>query len=111
MRIVCVFYDGVVPQTEADEYVEIRNYGAAAVNLAGWSLKDVADGTPTFAFPSSVLQPSQSVRVYTNQVQAEWGGFSFGSGNAIWNNSTPDRAGMFNAQGVPVSEKSYPPGC
>ena len=111
MRIVCIFYDGLVPQTEADEYVEVRNYGAAAVNLAGWSLKDIADGTPTFTFPSFPLQPGQTVRIYTNEVHAEWGGFSFGRGTSIWNNTNPDRAGLFNALGVQVSDKSYPPGC
>lgn len=113
MRIVCIFYDGLVPQTEADEYVEIRSFGTAVVNLAGWSLRDIADGTPTFTFPSFLLQPGQTIRVYTNQVQPQWGGFSFGRGTAIWSNSitNPDRAGLFNAQGAIVSEKSYPPGC
>jgi hypothetical protein len=113
VRIVCIFYDGVVPTSEADEYVEIKNFGASAVDLAGWTLKDTADGTPTFTFPSFLLQPGQTIRVYTNQVHQEWGGFSFGRGSAIWSNNTtdPDRAGLFNAQGVLLSEKSYPPGC
>ena len=111
MRIVCIFYDGTVPQTEADEYVEIRSYGMGAVNLAGWYLRDIKDGTPTFNFPSFLLQAGQTIRVYTNQVHPESGGFSFGRGTSIWNNTNPDRAGLFNPQSVLVSDKSYPPGC
>ena len=102
-----------MPQTESDEYVEIRNYGYGPVDLLGWRLRDTADGTPEFVFPSYVLEAGQSVRVYTNEVHPESGGFSFGRGSAVWTNSTndPDRAGLFNPQGALVSEKSYPPGC
>ena len=39
------------------------------------------------------------------------GGFSFGDGSAIWNNSDPDRADLRNPDGDLVSSKSYPPGC
>ena len=109
--IECIFFDGVVPTSEADEYVQIMNQGPGAVDLTGWQLRDVADGFPTFEFPSHPLADGGTVRVYTNQVHAEWGGFSFGRGSSIWNNSTPDTAGLFDPQGIQVSTKSYPPGC
>ena len=111
MIIECIFFDGVVPTSEADEYVQIMNQGPGAVDLTGWQLRDVADGFPTFEFPSHPLADGGTVRVYTKQVHAEWGGFSFGRRSSIWNNSTPDTAGLFDPQGIQVSTKSYPPGC
>ena len=110
--IECIFFDGVVPRSEADEYVQIRNGGTRAVELMGWRLTDVADGQPKFKFGDSyVLAVGERVRVYTNQVHSQWGGFSFGSRNSIWNNGEPDRAGLFDPTGRLVSERSYPPGC
>ena len=46
--IDCVFFDGLAPTSEADEYVQISNQGAAAVELSGWRLLDQSDGTPEF---------------------------------------------------------------
>ena len=106
-------YDGLVPQTEADEYVEIVNLGSGPQDLAGWKLVDIADGSPTFPFPSYILNPGEVVRVYTNEIHEEWGGFSFGRGSAIWTNKTSeaDSAGLFDEAEALVSQKSYPPGC
>ena len=96
-----------MPRTESDEYVEIMNLGNDPVDLKSWVLKDVADGRPSFTFPSYVLQPGNSIRVYTNEIHPEYSGFSFGSGTAVWNNTNPDIAALFNAQGQEVSRKSY----
>jgi len=107
VKITKIFYNGLVPRTESDEYVEMANLGSEPVDLKGWVLKDVSDGRPSFTFPSYVLQPGNSIRVYTNEIHAEYGGFSFGSGTAVWNNSNPDTAALYNAQGQEVSRKSY----
>ncbi len=32
-----------------------------------------------------MLEAGQSVRVYINEIHEEYGGYSFGSGKAIWN--------------------------
>ena len=109
--ITCIFYDGLVPRSEADEYVEIANLGDSAQDLGGWKLVDISTGTPEFQFPTYVLEPGSAIRVYTNEVHAEWGGFSFGRGTAVWNNSDPDTAALFDSAGELVSSKSYPPGC
>jgi hypothetical protein len=109
--IECIFFDGLVARTEADEYVQIANLGDTSVELMGWRLTDVADGSPSFLFPAYILKPGEKVRVYTNQDHPEWGGFSFKSSRSIWNNDKPDIAALFNAQGAEVSRKSYPPGC
>jgi len=107
VQITRKFYDGVVPRVESDEYVEITNLGSEPVDIAGWVLKDLSEGYPSFTFPSYMLQPGQSVRVYTNEIHPEYGGFSFRYGKAIWNNSEPDTAVLYNAQGREASRKSY----
>lgn len=107
VQITYIFYDGDVPYTESDEYVEITNLGDTSQDLEGWVLKDISEGYPSFTFPSYVLAPGAKIRVYTNEIHSEWGGFSFGYGSAIWNNADPDWAALYNAQLQEVSRKSY----
>lgn len=70
--------------SEPDEYVEFKNIGTGAVQLSGWQLSDIANHV--FTFPAFLIQPNQVCRVYTNQVDPAYCSFSYGSGNAIWNN-------------------------
>ncbi len=107
VQITYIFYDGLVPQAESDEYVEIANLGDQAQDLAGWVLKDISEGYPSFTFPSYILAPGKSIRVYTNEYHPEWEGFSFEYSRAIWSNSEPDVAVLYNRQGGEVSRKSY----
>jgi len=107
IQITYIFYDGLVFQAETDEYVEITNLGDQSQDLAGWVLKDISEGYPTFAFPSYILAPGKSIRVYTNEYHPEWGGFSFEYGRAIWSNGESDVAVLYNRQGEKVSRKSY----
>lgn len=107
VQIIYIFYDGLVYRTESDEYVAIKNLGDAPQDLAGWVLKDISEGYPSFAFPYYILEPGETIRVYTNEIHPEWGGFSFGSGKAIWNNTDPDVAALYNAEGQQVSSESY----
>ncbi len=111
MRIACIFFDGEVTRTESDEYVAIANEGGSAQDITGWRLLDISDGKPQFVFPTRTLEPGETVRVYTNQVHSDSGGFSFGSRGAIWSNSDPDEAGLYDTNGTLISSKSYPPGC
>ena len=113
VQITCIFFDGVVSGQEPDEYVEISNLGDDAQDLTGWRLVDMSEGWPEFVFPSWPLLPSRVVRVYTNEVHPEWGGFSFQHGSAVWNNnnSDPDTAGLYNDSGDLIWSISYPPGC
>ena len=92
--IECVFSDGLVKSTEADEYVQVLN---------GWRLVDQSDGTPTFVFPTYMLLAKSSVRVYTNEEHPESGGVSFVRGTSLWNNSNPDEAALINPSGTTVS--------
>jgi len=107
VKITCIFYDGLVPYVESDEYVEITNLGDQLRELTGCVLKDISDGYPSFTFPSYFLAPDKSIRVYTNEYHPEWGGFSFEYSRAIWNNSEPDVAVLYDNQGEEVSRRSY----
>jgi hypothetical protein len=114
--IECIFYDGIEKISEGDEYVQIKHGGTRAVDLKGWSLKDMGPRGPTYEFEKSYeLGTGEQIRVYTNRIHDHdrGGGFSFGRKSAIWRNDTnnPDTAGLFDPSGRLVSEKSYPPGC
>ena len=113
VQIACIFFDGAVPRSESDEYVEIVNVGDAPQALEGWRLLDIADDSPEFVFPEHLLGAGESIRVYTDEVHEEWGGFSFERATAIWNNDTddPDTAGLYDQAGELVSTNGYPPGC
>jgi hypothetical protein len=104
-----IFYDGLVYRTEADEYVQISNHGSEAVGITGWVLKDISEGYPIFTFPLRVLQPGDVIRVYTNEAHPEWGGYSFQSKKAVWNNTDPDTAALYNQDNQEVCRKSYRP--
>jgi len=65
----------------------------------------------TFVFPTPTeLTPGQTVKVYTNEIHKESGGYSFKSGSAIWNNKggkgvLMNRAGTEISQFVYISQK------
>lgn len=99
--------DRLDPFFESGEYVSIQNYGDEYLNLFGWELVDLTDGYPSYVFRHHVLGPAETVRVYTNQKHEFWGGHTFAWDEAIWNNSHPDVAALYNAQGELVSTRSY----
>ena len=107
VQITSIFYDGLVPNVESDEYVEISNLGDQPQDLTGCVLMDISEGYPSFAFLSYILAPGESIRVYTNEYHPEWGGFSFEYSQAIWNNTEPDVAVLYDSQGNEVSRMSY----
>ncbi len=107
VQITYIFYDGLVPNVESDEYAEITNLGDEPQELTGYILMDISEGYPSFIFPSYILAPGECIRVYTNEYHPEWGGFSFEYGQAIWNNTEPDVAVLYNSQGREVSRRSY----
>ena len=107
VQITSIFYDGLVPNVESDEYVEITNLGDQSQDLTSCVLTDISDGYPSFTFPSYILAPGESIRVYTNEYHPEWGGFSFEYSRAIWNNTEPDVAALYDSHGNEVSRKSY----
>ena len=128
IRIGYVNYDGKVPRTEADEYVEIINDGDEAQEIHNWSLKSCSgedcrdvergqelrfdrryDGScQMVGFSSYLLKPGEAIRVYTNECHPESGGFSFERGTAIWANDPPhDWACLFDEKGNLIDKSTY----
>jgi hypothetical protein len=105
VQITSIFFDGVVARVESDEYAVITNNGGQAVNLSGWRL-NAGDPGQDFSFPGFDLGPGQSCRVYTNENHPEHCGFSFGRGQAIWNNGG-DCGYLYDADGNEVSRYCY----
>mmetsp|Transcript_30523 Transcript_30523/g.56396 ORF Transcript_30523/g.56396 Transcript_30523/m.56396 type:complete len:218 (-) Transcript_30523:196-849(-) len=111
VSITGVNFDGLEKTTEADEYVVISNGSKAPMDVSGYYVYVATTGTPgpTFTFPkSSTIKPGASVRVYTNEIHKETGGYSYGSGKAIWNNRG-GLAVMKDSKGKKVCEFKYTP--
>jgi hypothetical protein len=106
-------FDGKVPKTESDEYVVIQNSSKEAIDVSGYSLYPATTGKQgsTFSFPEgSTLAPKSSVRIYTNEVHKETGGYSWGSKKALWNNGG-GLAVLLDGRGNTIGEYKYaPPG-
>ena len=85
INLVTIFHHGFNGSQEPDEYVQVRNDDIQAIQLSGWTLRDLENHV--FTFPSYVMQPGQVCRVYTNEYHPEWCGFSYESSSATWNNS------------------------
>ena len=107
VRIYEIVYKGDVLRGEPDEYVVIMNYGDVDVNIYGWVLKDITDGSPYFTFPHYVFGKGEMIRVYTKEYDSDWGGFRFNEDEGIWNNSHPDVAALYDRFGNLVSEATY----
>ena len=100
-------YKGQVKRTQSDEYVELTNRGNKAADIAGWKITSAGSPKQWFIFPAgSVLDAGKSLRVYTNEVHPETGGFSFASKTAIWNDAG-DELNLFNAKGENVATLAY----
>ena len=102
-------FDGKVPTTESDEYVVVKNASKNPVDVSGYYIYVATSGTqgPTFTFPKdAAIKAGGSVRVYTNEIHKESGGYSFGYGKAIWNN----RGGLAvlkDSKGTKLGEFKY----
>ncbi|MDJ0659395.1 MAG: lamin tail domain-containing protein [Crocosphaera sp.] len=106
IEIVDIFYKGNVKWTQSDEYIEIRNSSNETVDLSNWKVTS-SGKYQIFTFPEkTTLAAGESIRVYTNEVHQESGGFSFGSKTAIWNDKG-DTGKLLNAEGQEMSSFSY----
>ena len=111
VAITGINYDGKVATTEADEYVIVKNANKQPIDVSGYYIYVATTGTqgPTFYFPKgSIIKPNQSVRVYTNEIHPETGGYSYKSGKALWNNRG-GLAVMKEDNGKKVCEFKYKP--
>ncbi len=90
--IIAVVGAGVV----ATEVVIIKNTGAQAVDLNGWSLRDT--GSAVYTFPAITVYPEGIVQVHTmggtnTPVDLYWNRTT-----AVWD--TGDIASLFDSQGI-----------
>lgn len=111
LAITNIQYDGQVPKTESDEYVVLTNQSKNSINIGGYYIYVASNGTQgaTYTFPSNtVLSPGTSVRIYTNEIHPETGGYSFGSKKAIWNNQG-GLAVLKDVNGKKLGEFKYAP--
>jgi len=138
VKITYIHYKGTVypsdpeegicyERVEPDEYVVIKNLGECRVDITGWVLRNINKTYPSFTFPPCILLPGGIIRVYTDEVHPETGGyrlyydyvldyssiertgglcFYYGPGD-IWSNNKPDIAVLYDARGNEVSRKSY----
>jgi hypothetical protein len=104
VQITHIEFDGST-RNEPDEYVEITNNGNEPVDITDWELQDTS-GSREYKWEQHTLQPGASIRVYTNEVHSDTGGFSFGSGQPLWRNGG-DVAELYDADRQLVSRYAY----
>ena len=108
-------------KSESDEYVKITNISKSPVDISGYSVEDVNSNYAEqlsnggkgakFTFPSDapVLEAGKSVKIYSNEVHNDCGGYSFGCEKGIWYNMN-GKAELKDAQGKKIGELSYDEG-
>jgi hypothetical protein len=107
IEITNIVYKNEVKRTQSDEYVEITNHEKIPVDVSGWQIASGVGRNKAFTFPQGTkLAPGRSVRVYTNEVHPESGGFSCGSGVSLWKDSG-DEVRLLDTQGNLVSGLAY----
>jgi Lamin Tail Domain len=101
-----IHFKGGVKRTQSDEYVEISCGASTAVDIAGWVI-NAGNRGQNFTFPAgTTLAPGQTIRVYTDEIHPDTGGFSYGSRRAIWNDRG-DTATLRDTVGAVVSQVTY----
>ena len=111
ISIAEINFDGKVKKTESDEYVVIQNSSKDAIDVSGYIVYPATTGNQgsTFSFPKgSTIKPNSSVRVYTNEIHKETGGYSWSSGKALWSNSG-GLAVLKDDKGIKLGELKYTP--
>jgi hypothetical protein len=91
----------ILAVNKREEWVDIQNLGNSDVDLAGWNL--VSERGDQECYLSGIIISGEVLRIWSGTAQGN--GFSCGYNNPIWNNSEPDPAVLYNAQGVEVSRK------
>jgi len=87
-----------------DEYIVIKNVGDTSVNLESWILKDEAGHT--FVLPSIILDPGETVTIYSGSGVNADNELYWGSSRAIWNNDG-NTAFLYDANGNLIDTYSW----
>ncbi len=70
VQIVAIFYHGVKGENEPDEYIEIKNFEAAPVDMSYW-LINAERNELWYIFPEFTIQAGQTCRIYTNEINSD----------------------------------------
>lgn len=96
-------YLRIVSVDKRDEYVVVRNDGAAGVNLRGWTLVS-EKGNQAWTVPFDfVLAPGAVVTIHALTGQNDGANLYSGFEGNIWNNGEPDAAVLVDGAGNVVS--------
>lgn len=106
VRLMRIEYDPTGTDVEG-EYVDLQNFGATAVNMTDWTLRDAA--STTFTFPPFTLDVGASVRVWVKDGVADATNLYWGRGSAVWNNSG-DTATLSSPSAAEIDSCTYPGG-
>ena len=87
-----------------NEWVEIRNDTAGAVDMHNWTLRDAKNHT--FKFPAFDLPAGASVKVWTTHGRGDVANLFWKRGSAVWNNKG-DRAVLRDEKGADVARYAY----
>lgn len=87
------------------EYVQVRNFGAKAWTLTGWTIRDKSGFK--YAFPDGFsVEPGDTVTIHTGTGKDRALHLYWDQGNYVWNN-TGDKATLKNPSGRVVDTCAY----
>jgi hypothetical protein len=109
VRLMRIEYDPTPGPDVEGEYVDLQNFGATAVNMTDWTLRDAATNPNTFTFPSFTLDVGATVRVWVKDGLADATNLYWGRGSAVWNN-TGDTATLSSPSATEIDSCTYPGG-
>ena len=92
--------------TSADEFVELYNPGADAVDLSGWSLADDVKLRHLFS-PSTIIPSSSFLVVFGGGAPAITAPWQVASSGTLSLNNGGDVVKLYNAQGELVTQVQY----
>lgn len=93
----------IVAVDKRAEYVDIKNSGGTAQDLAGWVL--VSEKGNQRCALGGTLGPGEALRIWAMEKDRDRGGFNCGFGTTIWNNDEKDPAVLLDAAGREVDRK------
>ena len=74
---------------EADEYVEVSNFGGGDQDMSGWRVRATESGVDFYFTEGTILQAGAACRFYTNQIRDDsCPGSIFVSQTGVWPDST-----------------------
>lgn len=93
----------IVVVSEDEQYVEVRNNGAASQDLAGWYLS-LGRGQTCHLNGSVPIGPDETLRIWALAQDAGKGGYNCGLDQPFWSSKEPKRIFFYDAKGDLVDQ-------